>query len=242
MTRSLYQLLLWLHPPFFRERFGDEMLWIYDEAAATHGVLALFTDGFASLARQWVMRAGAWKLAAAGAGGLLEILVAGFFIMGPAPQTHVATRSSIENDPAQFSGTWKGSLRSRPIELVLAKEGAVWRGEIHFQSQDGAMRSAPLEDIRVAGDSVHLRVKVDDADITFNGKLVPGTLGSRLVGALHATADANDDLISDNRTIRGIRELNLARAGTGAVSLVSKQLGLSKQPVSLSKSLKALHA
>ena len=81
MTRALYQFLLWLHPPFFRQRFGEEMLWIYDESAATHGVLALFTDGLASLARQWVMRAGTWKLAVAGAGGLLEILMAGFFVM-----------------------------------------------------------------------------------------------------------------------------------------------------------------
>ena len=195
MTRALYQFLLWLHPPFFRQRFGEEMLWIYDESAATHGVLALFTDGLASLARQWVMRAGTWKLAVAGAGGLLEILMAGFFVMGPAPTAHVAATQSID-DPAQFSGTWKGSLRSRPIELVLAKEGTVWRGEIHFQSQDGAMRSAPLEDIRVAGDSVRVRIQVDEEDMTFSGKLVPGTLGSRLVGAFQATVDASDDLIS----------------------------------------------
>ena len=195
MTRFFYRLLLRLHPPFFRQRFAGEMLWIYDESAATQGVLALFADGLTSLARQWVMRAGAWKLAAAGAGGLLEVLVAGFFIMAPPPTAHVAATPSMQ-DPAQFSGTWKGSLRSRPIELVLAKEGAVWTGEIHFQAQDGVMRTAPLQNIRVAGDSVRLRIQVDDSDMTFNGKLVPGTLGSRLVGALRATADAADDLIS----------------------------------------------
>ena len=188
MTRSLYRSLLWLHPAFFRKRFGEEMLWIFDEAAATQGVFALFGDGLASLARQWVMRAGTWKLAVAGAGGLLEILMAGFFVMGPSPTAHVIATPSIE-DPAEFSGTWKGSLRSRPIELLLAKEGAVWTGEIHFQSQDGAMR-----------DSVRVRIQVDDSDMTFNGKLVPGTLGSRLVGAFQATADASDDLISCYRS------------------------------------------
>ena len=38
MSRSLYRLLLNLHPPAFRERFAAEMLWIFDEAAATQGV------------------------------------------------------------------------------------------------------------------------------------------------------------------------------------------------------------
>ena len=31
MIRALYFGLIWLHPPGFREEFGDEMLWIFDE-------------------------------------------------------------------------------------------------------------------------------------------------------------------------------------------------------------------
>jgi CubicO group peptidase (beta-lactamase class C family) len=62
MSRSLYRWLLYLHPPAFRQRFAEEMLWIFDEAAATHGVLRLFADGFVSLLRQWVVRPESWNL------------------------------------------------------------------------------------------------------------------------------------------------------------------------------------
>jgi CubicO group peptidase (beta-lactamase class C family) len=60
MCRSLYRLLLNLHPPAFRQRFAEEMLWIFDEAAATQGVPRLFADAFVSLLRQWVVRPESW--------------------------------------------------------------------------------------------------------------------------------------------------------------------------------------
>jgi hypothetical protein len=31
MMRVLYRLILWLHPPAFRRRFGDQMLSIFEE-------------------------------------------------------------------------------------------------------------------------------------------------------------------------------------------------------------------
>jgi hypothetical protein len=62
MSRSLYRWLLYLHPPAFRQRFAEEMLSIFDEAAATYGVLRLFADGFVSLLRQWVVRAESRRL------------------------------------------------------------------------------------------------------------------------------------------------------------------------------------
>ncbi len=67
MSRSLYRWLLYLHPPAFRQRFAEEMLWIFDEAAATNGVLRLFADGFVSLLRQWVVRPESWHLPLAAA-------------------------------------------------------------------------------------------------------------------------------------------------------------------------------
>ena len=60
MLRSLYRWLLYLHPPAFRQRFAEEMLWIFDEAAATHGALGLFADGLVSLLRQWIVRPESW--------------------------------------------------------------------------------------------------------------------------------------------------------------------------------------
>ena len=67
MSRSLYRWLLYLHPPAFRQRFAEEMLWIFDEAASTHGVLRLFADGFVSLLRQWVVRPERWHMPVAAA-------------------------------------------------------------------------------------------------------------------------------------------------------------------------------
>jgi enterochelin esterase-like enzyme len=62
MRRSLYKYLVWLHPAVFRERFAEEMLWVFDEAQG-QGVLQLFIDGFISLLRQWMLRSGIWKKA-----------------------------------------------------------------------------------------------------------------------------------------------------------------------------------
>ncbi|HEY2013793.1 MAG TPA: hypothetical protein VGH38_09850 [Bryobacteraceae bacterium] len=75
MTRSLYRSLLWLHPPAFRREFAGEMLWIFDEALVGEGPLRLILDGFFSLLRQWVIGCGAWKIFAAIAGAVLQLLV-----------------------------------------------------------------------------------------------------------------------------------------------------------------------
>ena len=79
MIRLLYRWLLWLHPPAFRRQFAHEMLWIFDEESS-HGVTRLFADGLVSLARQWLVRSGVWKLVPAAAGGLLTLL-AGLTLM-----------------------------------------------------------------------------------------------------------------------------------------------------------------
>jgi hypothetical protein len=54
-TRGLYQLLLLLHPPAFRERFGKEMLWIFDQSVTDGGgTVRVIGDGFVSLTTQWM--------------------------------------------------------------------------------------------------------------------------------------------------------------------------------------------
>jgi CubicO group peptidase (beta-lactamase class C family) len=45
-----------LHPRIFREQFGEEMMWIFEEATETHGALRLLVDGVISLMRQWILR------------------------------------------------------------------------------------------------------------------------------------------------------------------------------------------
>ena len=56
MGRLLYICLIGLHPRHFRERFGEEMLAIFDEAGGNRGRAALFTDALISLFRQWLLR------------------------------------------------------------------------------------------------------------------------------------------------------------------------------------------
>jgi hypothetical protein len=77
MIRMAYLGLLWLHPPAFRREFADEMLWIFDETSGAAAVWLLFGDALVSLGRQWLLRSGAWKLLAAGAGGLVQIMAGG---------------------------------------------------------------------------------------------------------------------------------------------------------------------
>jgi hypothetical protein len=54
VLRVTYRLILWLHPGSFRSRFGDEMLWIFDEERRRGAAARLLLDGVLSLLRQQV--------------------------------------------------------------------------------------------------------------------------------------------------------------------------------------------
>jgi hypothetical protein len=82
MVRTLYTCLLLMHPPAFRRRFMSEMLCIFDEAWPSTCALTLIFDGFASLARQWVLRSGSWKLAVAVLGACLQVTAGGLIWAG----------------------------------------------------------------------------------------------------------------------------------------------------------------
>jgi len=56
MPRLLYLWLIRLHPLCFRQRFGEEMLQIFEEVSGHRGVASLFADAFVSLFRQWALR------------------------------------------------------------------------------------------------------------------------------------------------------------------------------------------
>ena len=75
--RSFYRFVLRLHPADFRERFGDEMLCIFDEAAIGGSAASFIADAGLSLVRQWLSQAQMWKWMAATLGGLVS-LIAGF--------------------------------------------------------------------------------------------------------------------------------------------------------------------
>jgi hypothetical protein len=100
MIRTLYRGLLWLHPPFFRRQFGDEMLWIFDQASS-QGALALFLDGLASLARQWLLRSGWWKVAVAMALALVQVSLGGLAMsrLGPPRIVRLSADATRANLP-----------------------------------------------------------------------------------------------------------------------------------------------
>jgi hypothetical protein len=52
VSRMIYRTLLGLHPASFREEFGAEMLWIFDEEYKRGNAGCLLSDGIVSLVRQ----------------------------------------------------------------------------------------------------------------------------------------------------------------------------------------------
>src|SRR5450631_4626877 len=56
MLRHLYRCALRLHPSSFRRRFGDEMLYIFDQRKGMLAALGLMLDCVFSLLRQWTLR------------------------------------------------------------------------------------------------------------------------------------------------------------------------------------------
>jgi hypothetical protein len=65
MLRFFYRWLLRFHPARFRERFGEEMLSIFDHIEARPAAAKLVAEAFTSLVRQWTMRSEYWKEKAA---------------------------------------------------------------------------------------------------------------------------------------------------------------------------------
>ena len=62
LLRAAYRTLLSLHPPSFRDEFGDEMLLIFEESTADRrAAIPLLADCLVSALRQWFIGYEAWK-------------------------------------------------------------------------------------------------------------------------------------------------------------------------------------
>src|ERR1700746_1242665 len=103
--RLPYHFLLRLHPAPFRRQFAGEMQWIFDEASASEGRFTLFLDGIVSLARQWILRSGSWKVPVAILGGLLQVTLGG---LGWLAVEHPSIAARTARD--QFEGAWVGEM------------------------------------------------------------------------------------------------------------------------------------
>jgi hypothetical protein len=75
MNRTLYRWLVGLHPPAFRLRFEQELLWIFDESIEASGAAPLLCDAGISLLRQWLIRSEMWKWALGCIAGALPIVI-----------------------------------------------------------------------------------------------------------------------------------------------------------------------
>ena len=79
MLNRVYRRLIALHPPYFRRRFGDELLSIFDQAGIPSTKIRLIGDLIFSLLRQWMFRPQFWHEPAAtdavAAGGVPEFLI-----------------------------------------------------------------------------------------------------------------------------------------------------------------------
>lgn len=112
MLRSMYSHLLRLHPEHFRQRFGDEMMSIFDQAAERRQRLSLVLDGFISLLRQWSLRPEYWHETVASARSASDG-VPGFYVFG----------TFVPRTTALVDGAIVGVAT---IMLVISVMGYVW--------------------------------------------------------------------------------------------------------------------
>ena len=120
--RACYRCLLWLHPPAFRREFAGEMLWIFDQTAASQGASGLLCDGAGSLFRQWLLRSGWWKVALALTLAMLQMTLG---LMLPA-RRHIVR---LVSDPAvgrfaEFSHY--GAIAHQPLTVGMVMFLAVF--------------------------------------------------------------------------------------------------------------------
>jgi hypothetical protein len=140
MTRLLYAFFIGLHPPAFRREFGPDMLWIFDEARVPEGAFVLLLDLLISLARQWLLRSGAWKLALALIGAAAQVLLGGgaWWLLNssrnrgaPGPQLSPA-----------ISGLLMVVLCTLVMVMVMVSGAAFWVGRLNRRRVAGPRRRA----------------------------------------------------------------------------------------------------
>jgi len=125
--RTFYRCLLRLHPPAFRGRFTGQMLWIFDETNPA-GRPVLFLDCFVSIARQWVLRSGAWKALAAAGTALVQITAGGLIWLALRQVDAVPHRVVFTPEAAAMAGLmrWIAALSGALVLVIVAV--SLWFG------------------------------------------------------------------------------------------------------------------
>jgi hypothetical protein len=197
MMRFLYRCLLWLHPAPFRQQYAGEMLWIFDEAAGAGGVAPFFTDGLISLGRQWVLRSGAWTMAAGAVGAF--VLIGGMLSMAAFPIRQIPIRDvddfpvhASSGPPGRFDGHWAGYFLfpgpAGQMEFTLSQENGLWSGDLQVRGVDGVLHPGVAEDIQVGPESLSFRFKTNQGDMDFQGRMIQGRLKAYVRPIVAATS------------------------------------------------------
>lgn len=154
MKRLLYRLLVSLHPRWFRDRFGPEMIEIFEFEAAKGRVGKLFFDAVASLLRQHLLRVRDPKLLIAvhGSGELrFQTLDGGqprgkAFVSGALVSIVLLVGLSLLAGGGSFGlrGMWIGAKYPRPSALSVDR-ASVREGEPTTEVKIAVPEPDPLE-------------------------------------------------------------------------------------------------
>jgi hypothetical protein len=149
MRRSLYRALIELHPERFRDRFGDEMVCVFDEAGRDRAP-RLFADAVLSLLRQWLLRSNLWKMAS---GAVISGLLLGAWGNSTARGVDLSLARGSRRHDRLAMNPWLGD-RGAPLDKAefdrqVAQAVAILAGIRKTEAQrrhaqrHGAPRSAP---------------------------------------------------------------------------------------------------
>ena len=94
IQRSLYRILLALHPPVFRRHFASEMLWVFDKAASDGEASRFCIDVAGSLVKQWMRQPMLWTIG----GAVIGSSVTMYWATSVVPRLHVQKSLLREQD------------------------------------------------------------------------------------------------------------------------------------------------
>jgi hypothetical protein len=218
--RILYRLLLHLHPPAFRERYGEEMLWIFDQTAGGLKTARLLGDAAISLIRQRLLRR-----------DQNDADSRGMALVGSAPMFLIPA-GALPTGRILFSGALCSLLMFSAMGSVIARGGrrgfsAVPRAE--------AVRSTSLSFLALAAPPQ--QPEPADEPGSISGRVVDAVTGQPVIGAhvmaigravrLETTTDAQGRYRFDDAptNTRGVLITPLGSNGLAGMMPVSLESG-----------------
>jgi len=132
--RMAHRCIVQLHPHAFRDQFGEEMMWTFEQAVETHGAFRLLVDGLVSLTRQWVFRPRSWGVAmteaAPSTSGEMGLFAWEHINASPARLPAGRWMQGSLISLALFAGVWLAateSVKRAPIESFGIESGSAMR-------------------------------------------------------------------------------------------------------------------